>query len=331
MPANLPPQYHKVEEEYRKAPTTEKRLEKLRELFRLLPKHKGTERLQSDLKQRMSQLKEELERGKTAGKKAGPGHHVPREGAGQVALVGPPNSGKSSLLAALTNARPEVAAYPFTTRAPQPGIMMWHEVPVQLVDLPPVSSDFVEAWLPNVIRSADSVLLVVDLSSDDVAEAALAVLNRLDGAHTELVAELPYDVEDESIRHLRTVMVGNKRDAPGAGDRLEIVREWFADKFPMVACSAHSGEGLETVRTAAYHLLGVLRVYTRAPGKPVDRTKPFTLPVGSTIIDLAKVIHRDFEHTLKSARIWGTGVFDGQTVKRDHELRDGDVVELHVS
>ncbi|MGO9471577.1 MAG: GTPase [Isosphaeraceae bacterium] len=331
MPANLPPQYHKVEEEYRKAPTTEKRLEKLRELFRLLPKHKGTERLQSDLKQRMSQLKEELERGKTAGKKAGPGHHVPREGAGQVALVGPPNSGKSSLLAALTNARPEVAAYPFTTRAPQPGIMMWHDVPVQLVDLPPVSSDFVEAWLPNVIRSADSVLLVVDLSSDDVAEAALAVLNRLDGAHTELVAELPYDVEDESIRHLRTVMVGNKRDAPGAGDRLEIVREWFADKFPMVACSAHSGEGLETVRTAAYHLLGVLRVYTRAPGKPVDRTKPFTLPVGSTIIDLAKVIHRDFEHTLKSARIWGTGVFDGQTVKRDHELRDGDVVELHVS
>ncbi len=331
MPANLPPQYHKVEEECRKAPTTEKRLEKLRELFRLLPKHKGTERLQSDLKQRMSQLKEELERGKTAGKKAGPGHHVPREGAGQVALVGPPNSGKSSLLAALTNARPEVAAYPFTTRAPQPGIMMWHDVPVQLVDLPPVSSDFVEAWLPNVIRSADSVLLVVDLSSDDVAEAALAVLNRLDGAHTELVAELPYDVEDESIRHLRTVMVGNKRDAPGAGDRLEIVREWFADKFPMVACSAHSGEGLETVRTAAYHLLGVLRVYTRAPGKPVDRTKPFTLPVGSTIIDLAKVIHRDFEHTLKSARIWGTGVFDGQTVKRDHELRDGDVVELHVS
>ncbi len=331
MPANLPPQYHKVEEEYRKAPTTEKRLEKLRELFRLLPKHKGTERLQSDLKQRMSQLKEELERGKTAGKKAGPSHHVPREGAGQVALVGPPNTGKSSLLAALTNARPEIAAYPFTTRAPQPGIMMWHDVPVQLIDLPPLSSDFVEPWLPNVIRSADAALLVVDLSTDEVAEAAVQVLTRLDGAHTELVAELPYDVLDESIRHLRTVMVGNKLDTPGAGDRLEIIREWFSDKFPIVACSVHSSEGLESVRTAAYDLLGVLRIYTRAPGKPVDRTKPFTLPVGSTIIDLARVIHRDFEHTLKSARIWGTGVFDGQTVKRDHELRDGDVVELHVS
>jgi len=331
MPANLPPQYHKVEDEYRKAPTTEKRLEKLRELFRLLPKHKGTERLQSDLKQRMSQLKEELEHGKTAGKKSGPSHHVPREGAGQVGLVGPPNAGKSSLLAALTNARPEIAAYPFTTRSPQPGIMMWHDVPVQLVDLPPLSSDYFEAWLPNVIRSADAALLVVDLSSDDVAESAIQVLNRLDGTHTELVAELPYDVLDESIRHLRTVMIGNKLDAPGAGDRLEIIREWFADRFPIVACSAQTGEGLETVRTAAYDLLGVLRIYTRAPGKPVDRTRPFTLPVGSTIIDLARVIHRDFEHTLKSARIWGTGVFDGQTVKRDHELRDGDVVELHVS
>jgi uncharacterized protein len=331
MPANLPPQYHKVEDEYRKAPTTEKRLEKLRELFRLLPKHKGTERLQSDLKQRMSQLKEELERGKTAGKKAGVSHHVPREGAGQVAVIGPPNVGKSSLLAALTNARPEIAPYPFTTRAPQPGIMMWQDVPVQLIDLPPVSSEFVEPWLPNVIRSADAALLVVDLASDDVAESALDVIDRLVPAHTELVAELPYDSLDESIRHLKTVMVAAKLDMPGAPNRLEIIREWFSGKFPIEACSSHTGEGLETVRSATYDLLGVLRVYTKLPGKPADRTRPFTLPVGSTIIDLARLIHRDFEHTLKSARMWGTGVFDGQAVKRDHELRDGDVVELHVS
>jgi len=331
MPANLPPQYHKVEDEYRRAPTSEKRLEKLRELFRLLPKHKGTERLQSDLKQRMSQLKEELERGKTAGKKTGPSHHVPREGAGQVALVGPPNAGKSALLAALTNARPEIAPYPFTTRAPQPGIMMWRDVPVQLIDLPPISTDTSLAWLPNVVRSADAAMLVVDLSSDDIAEAALQVVDRLAEAHTELVGELPYDVEEESIRHLRTVMVAAKLDTPGATNRLEIIREWFSAKFPIEACSVQTGEGLETVRTATYDLLGVLRVYTKIPGKPVDRTRPFTLPIGSTIIDLARLIHRDFEHTLKSARIWGTGVFDGQTVKRDHEVRDGDVVELHVS
>jgi len=331
MPANLPPQYLKAEDEYRKATTPEKRLEKLRELFRLLPKHKGTEKLQSDLKQKMSQLKEEQERGKPGGKKAGLSHHVPREGAGQVMLIGPPNVGKSTLLAALTNARPEIAPYPFTTRAPQPGIMMWQDVPVQLVDLPAISSEFVEPWVPELIRSADAALLVADLASDDVAEATLTVLERLAASHAELVGELPHDALDESIRHLKTVMVTTKLDAGGAGDRLEVVREWFTPRFPVVPVSTLTGEGLETVRAATYHVLGVLRVYTKVPGKPADRTRPFTLPIGSTVLDLAREIHRDFEQSLKSARIWGTGVFDGQAVKRDHELHDGDVVELHVA
>ncbi len=331
MPANLPPQYLKAEEEFRKALTPEARLEAVREMFRLLPKHKGTEKLQSDLKQKMSQLRDDVERGKAGAKKAGVSHRVPREGAGQVVLVGAPNTGKSSLLAALTNARPEVAPYPFTTRAPQPGIMMWQDVPVQLVDLPPIAPEFFETWVPSVIRSADAALLVVDLGADDVAESALAVLDRLSDVHTELLGELPYDVEDERIRHLRTIMVANKLDAEGAGDRLEIVREWLGPRFSIVAVSTRTGEGLETLRATAYDLLGVLRVYTKAPGKPVDRTRPFTLPVGSTVLDLAREIHRDFEHSLKSARIWGTGVFDGQPVKRDHELHDADVVELHVS
>jgi ribosome-interacting GTPase 1 len=331
MPANLPPQYLKVEEEYRRASSAEQRLEKLRELFRLLPKHKGTEKLQSDLKQKMSQLREEQERGKGAGKKTGLSHHVPREGAGQVMLIGPPNAGKSTLLAALSNARPEIAPYPFTTRVPQPGIMMWEDVPVQLVDMPPVSTEFVESWVPNVIRSADAALLVADLASDDVAEAIVDVRERLAAAHTELVAELPFDVEDERVRHLKTLMVGSKLDAPGAHERLEVLREWFEPQSPIVPVSAQTGAGLEMLRAATYHLLGVLRVYTKVPGKPADRARPFTLPIGSTVLDLAREIHRDLEHSLKSARIWGTSVFDGQSVKRDHELHDGDLVELHGS
>jgi ribosome-interacting GTPase 1 len=279
----------------------------------------------------MSRLREEAERGKAGAKKSGVSHRVPAEGAGQVALVGAPNVGKSSLLAAVTHARPEIAPYPYTTRAPQPGIMMWQDVPVQLVDLPPIAPDFFEPWVPSVIRSADAALLVVDLASDDVADAALAVLERLAEVHTEMVGELPYDEEDERIRHVRTAMVANKRDGEGAGDRLEIVRDWMGGRFPIVSTSATTGEGLETLREAAYHLLGVLRVYTKVPGKPADRTRPFTLPIGSTVLDLAREVHHDFEHSLKSARIWGTGVFDGQPVRRDHELHDADVVELHVS
>ena len=212
-------------------------------MYRLLPKHKGTEKLQSDLKQKISRLKDELEGGKAGAKKGGVSHRVPHEGAGQVVLVGPPNAGKSSLLAALTNAHPEIAAYPFTTRAPQPGIMMWQDVPVQLVDLPPISADFFEPWVPSLIRSADAALLVADLASDDVAEAIETVLERLAPTHTELVGTLPFDVEDEAIRHVKTIMVANKLDAPGAADRLEVIREWFEPRFPVIPVSAQGRRG----------------------------------------------------------------------------------------
>ena len=208
---------------------------------------------------------------------------------------------------------------------------MWQDVPVQLVDMPPVSAEFVESWVPNVIRSADAVMLVADLASDDVADATVEVLERLAATHTELVGELPFDIEDESIRHLKTLLVASKLDADGARGRLDVVTEWFTPRFPIVPVSGQTKEGLETLRDATYHLLGRLRIYTKVPGKPADRSRPFTLPIGSTVLDLAREIHNDLEHSLKSARIWGSGVFDGQNVKRDHELHDGDLVELHTS
>jgi uncharacterized protein len=329
MPANLPPQYSKAEDEYRKATSPADRLEKLREMFRLLPKHKGTEKLQSDLKQKISRAKDDVEGGKSGGKKSGVSHRVPREGAGQVALVGGPNAGKSALLAALTNAKPEVASYPFTTRTPIPGMMKWEDVRVQLVDLPPVSADFLEPWAPGLIRSADAALLVLDLSDDDAADVAEAALSRLSEAKTELVGELPFDVEDETIQHIKTLLVANKVDSPSARDRLDVIVDLFSARFPIHAVSAAEGEGLDELRRRAYDLLGAIRIYTKLPGKPADRSNPFTVPAGSTVLDLAREIHRDLEHSLKHARIWGTGVFEGQTVKRDHELHDADVVELH--
>ncbi len=330
MPANLPPQYVKAEEEYRQASSPADRLEALRELFRLLPKHKGTEKLQSDLKTKISRAKDDIEGSKGAGaRKGGVSHRVPREGAGQVVLVGGPNAGKSALLAALTNARPEVAPYPFTTRSPQPGIMTWEDVRLQLVDLPPVSADFLEPWVPGLIRSADAALLVVDLGSDDAIDAAETALARLAERHIELVGELPFDSEDEAIRHVKAAIVANKVDAEGAADRLAILREWSGDRFPIVEASAEGRAQLDSVRAVAYDLLGVIRVYTKVPGKPVDRSRPFTVPAGGTVLDLAREVHRDFEQSLKFAKVWGSGPFDGQTVRRDHELRDLDVVELH--
>jgi small GTP-binding protein len=330
MPANLPPQYSKAEEEYKRASTAPERLEALRTMFRLLPKHKGTEKLQADLKQKISRAKEECEGGGKAGaKKAAASHKITREGAGRVVLVGAPNAGKSAILAALTNAKPEVAAYPFTTRAPQPGSMTYQDVRVQLLDLPAISRDFLEPWVPDVVRTADAALLVADMSDDDGIDAVAEVLSRLLESHIDLVGEIPSDSEDEVTQHIKTALVANKVDSEGSETRLELLRECFEPRYPILCVSTHTSEGLETVRQIAYDLLGVIRVYTKAAGKPVDRSSPFTLPIGSTVEDLARAIHRDLEQSLKYARVWGTGVFEGQTVKRDHELHDADVVEIH--
>jgi ribosome-interacting GTPase 1 len=332
MPANLPPQYLKAEDDFRRASTPSDRLELLRELFRLLPKHKGTEKLQCDLKTKISRARDEIDGAKGGStKKAGVSYKVPGEGAGQIALVGPANSGKSAILAALTNAKPEVAPYPFTTRAPQPGMASWEDVRFQLVDLPPVSADFLEPWMPGIVASSDAALFVLDLGDDDLVDSAEVALARLAEAHVELVGELPFDSDDERLRHVKTVIVANKIDAEGAEDRLAILREWYGERFPIISCSATQGYDLDSLKARAYDVLGVIRVYTKIPGKPADRSKPFTVPVSSTILDLAREIHRDFEQSLKFAKVWGSGSFDGQTVRRDHELRDLDVVELHVS
>src|SRR5262249_10547988 len=138
------------------------------------------------------------------------------------------------------------------------------------------------------------------------------------------------EVEDYSVEYVRTMLVANKCDADGAADRLEIVREMFAPRFPIHVVAGEHGTGLEDLRTAVYRFLNVIRVYSKQPGKPPDKTAPFTCPAGSTLVEFAGVVHRDFAEKLKSARIWGTGVFDGQSVSRDHVLHDKDVVELHM-
>jgi ribosome-interacting GTPase 1 len=201
---------------------------------------------------------------------------------------------------------------------------------VQLVDTPPVTADFMEGYLSSLVRAADAALLVVDLGDDDGPFAAEAVLDRLAQTKTVLGGLPPPVLEDPGIQHVKTLLAANKIDLPGAQDRLEIVRELFGARFPVHVLSAEHGIGLEELRDALYKLLNVIRVYTKQPGKPPDRTAPYTCPAGSTVAAMAALVHRDFAEKLKSARVWGTGVFDGQAVGREHVLHDKDVVELHM-
>lgn len=329
MAANLTPQYLEAEAEYKKAQSAEERLACLRKMFTLLPKHKASEKLQADLKTKMSDLREEVEREKQSPKKTGVSYKIPKQGAGQYVILGAPNAGKSRLLTRLTRAAPEVAPYPFTTREPYAGMMEWEDVRVQLIDTPPITNDYLESYLPGMVQSASAAILLVDLGDDDGPFGAEAVVERLRQTKTVLAGPMTTESDDPSVRLVRTLLVANKSDLPGAADRLEIVRELFGTQFPVQVIAAEPGTGLDELRATLYRFLNVIRVYTKQPGKPPDLTSPFTIPVGGTVHDLALEVHREVAENLKSARVWGTGVFDGQTVKRDHVLHDKDIVELH--
>jgi ribosome-interacting GTPase 1 len=330
MAANLTPQYLEAEQEYKHAQTAEERLKCLRKMWSLLPKHKSSEKLQADLKAKISATRDEVEEEKRSPKKGGLSYKVAKQGAGQVILVGGPNAGKSQIVDRLTRAHPEVAPYPFTTREPLVGMMEWEDTRVQLVDTPPITPDYLEGYLSSLIRNADAALLVVDLSDDDGPFAAEAVIERLAQVKTILSGVPPQEEPEPGIEHVRTLLVATKADGEGAADRLDIVREMFGARFPIQEVDAESGRHLEDLRNAIYAFLRVMRVYSKKPGKPADMTAPFTCPQGSTVLNLAELVHRDFASKLKSARVWGTGVFDGQTVTRDHILHDKDVVELHL-
>lgn len=329
MPANLTPQYSKAEEEYRKAQSPAEQVTCLETMLRLIPKHKGTEKLQADLKTKLKEAKEDFDQEKKSPKKGAKSVKFPRQGAGQIVILGAPNAGKSRLLAELTSAKPAIADYPFTTREPMAGMMPWQDVMVQLIDTPPVTDSQFEAYMPGLVRAADACVLCFDGSSDDAPEQTLLVIDQLRQRKTNLAQQTGFDEENLAIVNVKTILVATRGDDPSAADRLDLYRELGPPPLEEMVVELDRKDSIEALRDRIYGLLGVIRVYTKAPGKPADKTAPFTLPVGGAIEDLAPKIHRDLEGKVKHARIWGEGVHDGQAVGPDHVLHDGDLVELH--
>jgi len=330
MPANLTPGYKEAEERYRQAAGHEEKVAALREMLALLPKHKGTEKLHADLKKKLAKHEEEGAHVARSGHHAPDPGHVKREGAGQWVLLGPPNAGKSSLLAALTHAHPEIAEYPFTTRLPQPGMMEFEDVQVQLVDTPAVAAGHTESWLPNLAHEADGVLLLLDVVDDDLEGDWRALLELLARARVAPRSRpLPPGASPLVVQ--RPVLVlANKHDLDGDGTFAALARETIGAELPFFEVSATRGDGLDALRPVLFRELRRVRVHTREPGKKADTGKPFVLPQGGTVEELARLVHQDLAAHLKFARIWGkTARFDGQQVDRHHALEDGDVVELH--
>jgi ribosome-interacting GTPase 1 len=328
MPANLTPEFLAARERFNRAKTPEEKLDALQEMLATIPKHKGTEKMQADIKRRIAKLREQLEQARRSGKGGGVSYHVERAGAAQIVLVGPPNSGKSSLLAALTNATPVIAPYPLSTLKPVPGMMEYEDVQIQLVDLPPITRQYTEGWVYGLIRMADAVAFCLDLSRPSWRAEGEEVLALLLERKIQLTAGPTRQVDWRTVEK-RTAAVGLKEDL--GGERVAEFLRWCEGRYPGVAVSTATGEGLEGLRAALFEASGIVRIYTKKPGHPPDFSKPYTIREGATVLNVVEEIHKDFVKRLKYVRLWGSGKFQGQQVPLDHVVQDRDVVEIHVS
>jgi uncharacterized protein len=340
MPANLTPDYRAAEDAFRKARDPQERLERLREMLRTIPKHKGTDHLQGDIKRRIKEMSEELERPARGGARGGPPLSIPPEGARQLALIGPPNVGKSSIHARLTGSGAHAAAYPFTTRYPEPGMMRYEDISFQLVDLPAVAAEQPVSWLATTLETADAALLVVDLGEPRCVEQVAAMhallrerrvtlTERWEPAVATALTGAERDGDPFALR-LSTLLLANKADLLADPDaELQAFLEIAGLRYPALAVSATTGQGLGQVGPWLFAHLGIARVYTKAPGRPPDRDRPYTMRQGQTVADVAGLVHKDLARSLKYARVWGKSGFDGQHVGRTHAVADGDVIELH--
>jgi ribosome-interacting GTPase 1 len=327
MPANLTPEYFKAEKWFRSATSNDEKILALEQMLRVMPKHKGTDHLRADLRRKLSKLKD------TGTQKKGGKHvdvfHVPRSGAGQIVLIGTPNCGKSSIVAGLSKAKVNVAEFPFASNAPVPGMVKFEDIQIQLVDMPPITADYSAPGQVGTYRNCDLIAIVIDLS-EDVEEQMLICLDFLESRNLLIDSETPEHDSHGNVLGKKAFCICTKSDIakPGA---LENLKKFCKYPFEYVEVSAVTDDGLEELSEKLFKLLGIIRIYSKPPGKPADMTDPFTLPVGSTVMDLAMAVHRQLAEKLRFARIWGTGVYDGQNTQRNHVLNDKDIIELHFS
>ncbi len=328
MPANLPPQYFEAEKRFREARTPQEKVEALEEMLTIMPKHKGTDKLRADLRRKISKFKNQAQQKKGVGKRE-TAYTIEREGAAQIVLVGPPNTGKSSIVKALTNAEPEVADFPHSTWKPTPGMVPFENIQFQLVDTPPITKEYVDPWMADLIRRCDLLAIVVGLHSDPLSqlEETLEVLAGLRVFPKGM--PVPQDLRKPPFVK-KTIVVVNKVDGEDEMEDYQVFLELCEVPLACIPVSTRSDQHLQGLVRKIYDSLGLIRVYTKAPGKKPDLSAPFVLPKESTLEALAGKIHKDFVKKLKYARIWGKEVFDGQMIQKDHILKDGDIVELHI-
>ena len=328
MPANLPAPYYEADRKFRAAKSTPEKVAALQEMMSATPKHKGTDHLRADMRARMARLMDELERPRNISSGQPSPFALRKEGASQAILIGLPNAGKSQILANLTGALTKVAAYPFTTQVPLPGMLQFQNVRIQLVDTPAINDSDMQTRLFSLLRNADVLLIVLDLSID--------ILQQMDETEAELKkwgyillgkGEAP-DPEEQRVQK-RVILIANKADQVGALDQYQRLEAAYVHRFEVVMVSTVEDVGLDELKGAIFNSLHKIRVYTKPPGGEPSYDSPIVLDQGSRAEDAAQSLHKDWQRRLKYAVLWGSGKFDGQRVGRDYVLSDGDVLEFH--
>ena len=328
MPTNLPPEYYEAEERYNQATTVDEKITGLEALISTIPKHKGTDKLRANFRKRLSKLKSSTQSRKKTGISHSP-YHIEKEGAGQIVLIGPTNVGKSSLLASLTNASPDVSDAPHTTWRPTPGMLQIDNVQVQVIDTPPLNRDYVDPELLNAIRRADLALVMVDVQTSPVEqlEETIDILKE-----HRIIPEHMREAYSDQLRKtvIPIIILANKCDDKACDEVFELFCELLEGDYPLLPISILNGRNIDEMKQMIFDQFEIIRVYTKAPGEEPDKTKPYVLKRGDTVADLARSIHKDFYDNLKAAKVWGSSAYDGQMVQRDFVLQDEDVVELRL-
>ncbi len=331
MPANLPPQYYELEREFKKESDPNEKLRLAKELLAMMPKHKGTDKLQADLKAKIAKLRQQIEGGgqKHGARVADAHDHIPKEGAAQVILIGPPNSGKSSLVDVLTNSRPLIGDYPYTTREPLTGMTEFETVHIQLIDTPPISDDYFESYMPGLIRQADIVALIADTSCPAFDIPLRTIHQKLEEKRIILTESIPQQIDDPRFAYKKTIIAAHKCFEENSAECIKQLKKLYPD-FIIVPTSILDDNSLRVFLAAIFKSLGVIRIYTKRVGHEPDFIDPIILPAGGNVEDAAKTLHKDFASKLQFAKVWGDGKFEGQRVKNNFVLSDKDVIEFHI-
>jgi len=328
LPANLPPQYFEAEKKYRTAKTTDEKIAALEDMLAIMPKHKGTEHLQGDLKSKIAKLKRQpVKKGPTAKKSI---YDIEREGAGQAILVGPPNTGKSQLIKILTNINPLIAPYPFSTRKPNIGMMEYENIKIQLIDIPPLSADYIDPWIPNLLRNTDVIILVIDISEEKPIQQIEKTIESLKKYKIDFIRSDTAEHYHPGKVYKKIIIVCNKYDLVKNQNNYKIILQQYNNRYPVITVSSKTEENIKEFKDLIFRELEIIRVHSKAPGKEPDLNDPMIFGKGTSVLEVARSIHKDFEEKFKFAKVWGSTKFGGQKVPRDYILEDGDIIEIHI-